>query len=92
MWARPSPYPTQDIERPALPSLSPVFVRMTGNVTSAAPGDRQDRGQVGALVPAHPWISQPLPAVLVKSSWTIMSLKSWSPPPSVSSQPQVLRP
>jgi hypothetical protein len=36
MWARPSPYPTQDIERPALPSLSLVFVGMTGNVTSAA--------------------------------------------------------
>lgn len=45
MWARPSPYPTQDIERPALPSLAPVFVRITPNVTSAGrPGERRQRG------------------------------------------------
>ena len=36
--------------------------------------------------------SQPCPEALVKSSWTIRSLKSRSPPPNVSSQPQVFSP
>ena len=46
-----------------------------------------------ARSPSRPsQISQPWPEALVKSSCTIRSLKSRSPPPQVSSQPQVLSP
>lgn len=51
-----------------------------------------ERGAAAKLAVGVQPTSRPCPAVLVKSSCTTRSLKSRSPPPSMSSQPQVLAP
>jgi hypothetical protein len=87
MWARPSPYPTQDIERPALPSLSPVFDRMAENVTSAGRPVRQDRSHDSCPAIFIASGQQPLAGRAREIELHDHVVVVQSPPPSTSSRP-----